>query len=112
MIPNKIEVTYYRIYRDLFRDSLGWRAYWQGDWKLVFVSESFGGTGQYALYDLKNDPGETQDLSSEHPEKVEELSIKWQAYAQQHGVAVVPMDKVNNLFDRVAAKFFELNWGE
>lgn len=91
---------------------MGWRAYWQGDWKLVFVSKTFGGTGQYALYNLKNDPGETLDLSSEYPEKLEELSLKWQNYAAKQEVAVVSMSEVNNFFDRVSTKFFETNWGD
>src|SRR5690606_17410264 len=56
---------------------MGWRAYWSGSWKLVFVSESFGGTGRYALYNLADDPGEVEDLSEQYPDKVKELSEKW-----------------------------------
>lgn len=42
----------------------------QGDWKLVYNLR----TEKKELYDLKTDPGETNDLSQQHAEKVNELS--------------------------------------
>jgi arylsulfatase A-like enzyme len=50
----------------------GNRAIRQGDWKLVAAKEE-----SWQLYDLAHDRAETRDLSSEHPEKVAELSKLW-----------------------------------
>lgn len=91
---------------------MGWRAYWQGSWKLVFVSESFGGTGKYALYNLDEDPGEVKDLSRLYPDKVREMSERWDRYAKSHGIVGVRMKEVNDVFDRISDKFFEIYWGQ
>lgn len=40
-----------------------------GDWKLIYYYES----DAHELYDLANDPGESQNLAQQKPEKVEEL---------------------------------------
>lgn len=90
---------------------LGARAYRSGDWKLVFAAEAFGGTGQYALYDLNTDPGETTDLSGAHPEIVRELSAKWTRYAEERNVQAADMDAVNTFYATIAARFFEPAWG-
>lgn len=81
-------------------DEFGWehfgqRAYRAGDWKLIFVPEPAGGTGEYALYNLATDPGETRDVSADHPEMVEELSEKWEQYAKDNGVAPADFEAVN-----------------
>lgn len=47
-----------------------------GDWKLIQYFEDM----HYELYNLKDDTGETKDLSKQNPEKVKELGmmmIKW-----------------------------------
>jgi arylsulfatase A-like enzyme len=41
-----------------------------GDWKMVYSMR----TGKKELYNLKNDIGETVDLSSKYPEKLRQLS--------------------------------------
>ncbi|MEL7029305.1 MAG: arylsulfatase, partial [Pseudomonadota bacterium] len=89
---------------------MGWRAYRDGDWKLVFVSERFGGTGGYALYDLAKDLGETIDLSSLYPEKVAELSDKWRDYANRNNVTIAPMHRVNQQFNAIADKILGVHW--
>ncbi|QGY47962.1 sulfatase-like hydrolase/transferase [Maribellus comscasis] len=51
------------------------------DWKLIELMESTRQSHHYELYNLKDDPGEQQDLSSSKPEIVERLKkkmIKWQ----------------------------------
>ncbi len=40
-----------------------------GDWKIEF----HGQTGEWALYDLSSDPGETRDLEESAPDKFAEL---------------------------------------
>lgn len=64
-----------------------------GDWKLVEeketqTSEGTKNTGQgqssyrWALYDLKNDSAEKEDLAGQHPERVQAL-LQWVHEARQ-----------------------------
>jgi arylsulfatase A-like enzyme len=46
------------------------------DWKLIELFED----GSLMLFDLKNDPNETRDLSKQYPEKAQELLVKMQAW--------------------------------
>lgn len=46
-----------------------------GDWKIATVEEG----GDWELYDLSADRGETHNLSSENPEKLKELMALWEA---------------------------------
>ncbi|NIW25247.1 MAG: hypothetical protein GWN29_12125, partial [Gammaproteobacteria bacterium] len=41
---------------------------------------------RWQLYDLSRDPGEVNDISSEHPEIAAELAQAWDSYASAHGV--------------------------
>ena len=56
---------------------MGWelfgrRGLLKGNWKLVWVWEPYG-TERWELFDLANDPGETNDLSEERPKKHEKV---------------------------------------
>lgn len=73
----------------------GTRAYRKGDWKLVFAEPAFGGTGDWALYNLKSDPGETRDVSADYPELTSELILKWFQFADRTGIVISPMELVN-----------------
>ncbi len=71
-------------------DWLGWelwanRAIRQGDWKLLWLCKPMG-IGDWELFNLREDPGEMQDLASEHPEKVRELSALWKEYVETNNV--------------------------
>ncbi len=59
------------------------------DWKLLhasgFGSESFKGEPRFELYDMKNDPLETRDVSNEHPEKVAELRKAYEGWFRDVG---------------------------
>jgi len=59
----------------------------RGVYKAVLVAEPFG-PGEWRLYDTAEDPGETADLSTEHPEILEELVIAWGRYAKDVGVVL------------------------
>ncbi len=52
------------------------------DWKLVHASgfgrESFEGDPQLELYDMKNDPLETQNVAEEHPDIVEKMKNEYE----------------------------------
>lgn len=98
-------------------DEFGWehyghRAYRSGDWKLLFTPEPMGGTGAYALYDLATDPGETTDVSAEHPEIVEELAEKWERYARDHGVVIVDFEAVNEVAPGIAEAWSAIDWAK
>jgi len=57
----------------------------QGDYKAVMVPPPFG-EGEWQLFDMAKDPGETDDLSKTHPQKLEELKTAWKQYADEVGV--------------------------
>jgi arylsulfatase len=58
----------------------------QGDWKLCNILKTAGGTGEWELFNIKNDPGETKDLSKQEPEKTKALLALWDQYATENGV--------------------------
>ncbi|KAF4121858.1 arylsulfatase [Geosmithia morbida] len=58
-----------------------------GKWKAVNMPAPYG-TGSWELYDLDADPGETHDLASTSPDKLEELLTHWGEYARDVGIAV------------------------
>ncbi len=57
----------------------------QGNYKAVSVAPPYG-NGQWHLYDLANDPGETNDLADTEPGKLAALQTAWQEYADDVGV--------------------------
>jgi arylsulfatase len=57
----------------------------QGRYKAVSVAPPYG-SGEWKLYDVVNDPGETRDLSAELPDKLGELQAAWDSYADDVGV--------------------------
>lgn len=77
--------------RPLDRDALYWEhegnaAVRVGDWKLVRP----GREGPWELYNLKTDRTELHDLVSQEPERVKELSQKWEAWAVRTNVLPYP----------------------
>lgn len=63
----------------------GIRAYRLGKWKLLMLPAPYG-TGDWQLYDLTSDPGETTDVSLRFPDRVKQLSDRWDSYASENGV--------------------------
>jgi arylsulfatase len=59
----------------------------QGDLKAVSVSPPYG-TGVWHLFDLKKDPGETQNLAEKDPEALKRLQAAWDRYAEDVGVVL------------------------
>jgi len=66
-----------------------------GDWKLIEWYED----GQHELYNLRQDPGEKQDLAAEHPDKVERLAALLSTWRKEVGAQ---MPKPNPDFDPTA----------
>jgi arylsulfatase len=56
-----------------------------GNYKAELVTKPYG-PDVWKLYDLSIDPGETTDISSEHPEILDELKSAWDKYADEVGV--------------------------
>ena len=69
----------------------GLRAYIKGDWKILNLSKPIG-TGEWELYNLVEDPAETNDLSATYPEIRNELISDWKNYAEEVGVVFDPID--------------------
>jgi len=72
---------------------LGWelfgnRAIRQGDWKLLYLLKGAGGTGDWELFNLKDDPAEMHDLSAKYPEKRDAMLKLWDEYVKRNGVIV------------------------
>lgn len=65
----------------------GRRALREGDWKILLEPPPFG-SNQWQLYDLTQDPGETQNLAEKHPNLVERLAGRWSRWAKEVGVVL------------------------
>lgn len=61
----------------------GSRALRQGDWKLTDP-----GDGAWRLFNIANDPGETEDLSAVEPDRKDALARLWDDYAKDVGVVI------------------------
>jgi arylsulfatase len=64
--------------RELWWSHKGNHAIRDGDWKLVKTSE-----GEWELYHISEDRAETANLADQYPERVEELTKKWEAQVEQ-----------------------------
>ena len=63
----------------------GGRAVRRGDWKLLWVAGP-NGDDRWMLFNISEDPGETNDLSSSHPQKLNEMIGLWSVYASENNV--------------------------
>ncbi len=59
----------------------------QGAFKAVSVAPPYG-TGEWKLFDLVQDPGETRDLANQHPTKLKALQAEWEKYSEDVGVVL------------------------
>ncbi|MEO0754219.1 MAG: arylsulfatase [Pseudomonadota bacterium] len=64
-------------------------AYRKGDWKITLITRPQG-SGQWELFNLANDPGETENLAEAEPDKLAELVAAYAAYEARNGV--IPPD--------------------
>ncbi|MBT5031627.1 MAG: arylsulfatase [Proteobacteria bacterium] len=79
----------------------GHRALRKGDWKLLWLTSVSPDANQlhhpteradhWGLYNLAVDPGETNDLSVEEPEKLVELLVAWEEYVATNGIILPDM---------------------
>ena len=66
------------------REALYWKAFdnravRQGRWKLVRDQR----LGRWELYDIETDRTETRDLAQQYPERVQQLTAAWEAWAER-----------------------------
>lgn len=66
----------------------GSRAIRQGDWKITDI-----GDGQWHLFNIAEDPGETRDLGQAQPARLAQLLAQWDEYAKEVGV-VMPDQRI------------------
>jgi arylsulfatase len=69
------------------REMWGKRSVRLGDWKIINQPPPTG-TGQWQLYNLKDDLAEQIDLATGMPEKLEEMKLVWQQYADRNNVVL------------------------
>jgi len=78
---------------DLFWEHEGNAAVRSGPWKLVRKHAS-----AWELYAIESDRAEAHDLAAEHPDVVEDLAARYEAWAQRCGV--IPREVVLDLYAR------------
>ena len=64
-------------------------ALFKGDFKITRAMPPIG-DGEWQLFNMRDDPGETRDLSAEMPDKAAELKADYAAYAARVGVLEMP----------------------
>jgi arylsulfatase len=72
-------------------DYVGWeqfsRAIRQGRWKATWISSPFG-PDDWQLFDVVTDISERNDLADANTEKLNELILLWEEYAEEVGVVL------------------------
>lgn len=66
-------------------------ALFRGDYKIV-MNRGPVGDGQWHLYNIVSDPGETEDLADAMPERMQVMSRAYEQYVLENGVLPVPVD--------------------
>jgi arylsulfatase len=68
-----------------FGELFGRRFVQQGKWKALWTEPPWG-PGQWALYNIDRDRGETTDLASSEPDIVAEFDALWNGYVTEVGI--------------------------
>jgi arylsulfatase len=63
-----------------------------GDYKAIRVRTGMFGDGEWHLYDIKKDPGETRPLEGEQPERLQKMIDIYESYAKERGIVPVAED--------------------
>lgn len=70
-------------------ETAGRRAYYRGRYKIVSNGPPYG-DNVWRLYDLENDPGETQDLAESEPQVFSMMLAEYESWAEDNGVLETP----------------------
>jgi arylsulfatase len=65
------------------------RAVRVGDWKMTYANAPWGKEGEWSLFNMREDSGETKDVISKHPEVASRLLEKWEQYVEDNGLIVL-----------------------
>jgi arylsulfatase len=63
-----------------------------GDYKAIRMRTGMYGDGEWHLYDIKKDPGETRPLEAEQPERLRGMIDTYERYAEEKGIVPVADD--------------------
>ena len=63
-----------------------------GDYKAMRMRPGMWGDGEWHLYDIKKDPGETTPLEDEQPERFQKMVELYKSYAEEKGILPVDDD--------------------
>ena len=63
-----------------------------GDYKAMRMRTGMYGDGEWHLYDIKNDPGETRPLEAEQSERLADMIAIFERYAEEKGIVPVADD--------------------
>ncbi len=67
----------------------GTAALYRGRWKITKTPKPFS-DGEWHLYDIYSDPGETTDVAARHPRLFQEMLNEYQSYVEDVGVFELP----------------------
>ncbi|MEZ6011579.1 MAG: arylsulfatase [Hyphomonas sp.] len=83
----------------------------KGQWKITRNQKPHG-DGQWRLYNIEQDPGETKDLSQEEPEVFADLLAEYDAYSKRVGVIEVPegYDSLKEITRNTMARQLKAYW--
>jgi arylsulfatase A-like enzyme len=103
----------------LYFDGALLECYRQGDWKLKLPFKGFKGANWKSavaphdtlLFNLRNDPGERENLSATHPEKVKDMLRAMEAYRASKGEFPPSLD-IGHMADHSHYDFLEETYGE
>tara|TARA_R110000868_G_scaffold192394_1_gene436828 strand:+ start:2351 stop:3943 length:1593 start_codon:yes stop_codon:yes gene_type:complete len=68
----------------------GRRGIRKGNWKAIWIPAPEG-TGDWQLYDLERDSGETDDKATAEPQRLAEMLALWDEYVARTGIIMVPI---------------------
>ena len=83
----------------------------KGRWKITRNQKPHG-DGQWRLYDIEADPGETTDLRLEQPDVFADMLNEYQAYSARVGVLEVPegYNSLKEITRNTMARQFKAYW--
>jgi arylsulfatase len=85
-------------------ESIGWELFGgaalrRGEWKITYVPDfdlgrnpGHWGPGRWELFNLREDPGETTDLSDRYPDMRRKMIAAWADYARENQVVLLSPD--------------------
>lgn len=77
-------------------EAIGWelygnRALVRDQWKALLLWPP-AGNGEWQLFDLASDPSERNNLADRYPDKLDELILDWNQYADDKGIYRFELD--------------------